>query len=235
MIKLHLGCGETYLEGYINIDFPQSEHTVMKPVADISQDIRTLKYEPGTIAEIRSHHVFEHFSRAETLAILRQWYGWLMPGGKLVIETPDFEGSVKKFLLADLQTQSQLSRHIFGSQEAKWAYHLDGWYGKKFKFVLQQFGFEQIRIQKFSNRLAQKIERKIFGWRTAMNLLGDLVPQYFYRKYGGHKMPNIVVSALKGAQGIDFRAATQKVLALHLVGGEDDRLLTVWMQEAGFK
>lgn len=228
MIKLHLGCGEAYLEGYTNIDFPVAEHSVMKPKADVFADIRTLQYAPGSIAEIRSHHVFEHFSRAETLKLLRQWHGWLAVGGKLVIETPDFEGSIKKFLYADIRTQSQLGRHIFGSQEAKWAYHLDGWYGRKFKFVLSRFGFEKIGVQNFSNRIAQKVR----GWRFILNFLGDLIPNYFYRKYGGHKMPNVVVTAVKSRGSVDFESKSREILSLCLVGGEDDRLLSVWMKEA---
>lgn len=229
-MKLHLGCGEQYLKGYVNIDFPVSEHSVMKPKADVFADIRTLQYPAGSIEEIRSHHVFEHFSRAETLKLLKQWHGWLAVGGTLVIETPDFEGSIRKFLHADIRTQSQLGRHIFGSQEAKWAYHLDGWYGKKFRFVLDRFGFKNIRVKRFSNRLAQKMN----GWRPALNLLGDLVPQYFYRKHGGHKMPNVVVSAVKTPEAVDFESASREVLSLCLVGGEDAPMLDVWMKEAGF-
>ena len=230
-IRLHLGCGEHYFPGYTNIDFPDGEHSVMSPKADIFQDIRTLQYEPGSVAEIRSHHVFEHFSRAETLALLRQWHGWLMPGGTLHIETPDFEGSIEKFLYADIRTQAGLGRHIFGSQEAKWAYHLDFWYAKKFRFVLKRFGFEHIRVQRFSNRLAQKMK----GWRPLLNFFGDLLPDYFYRKHGGHKMPNIVVTATKSDKDVDFSAVIREILALYLVGKEDDRLLRVWTKEAGIK
>ena len=230
MIKLHLGCGDTYLEGYTNIDFPVSEHSVMAPKADIFADIRTLDYKAGSVSEIRSHHVFEHFSRAETLKLLRQWYGWLEVGGELIIETPDFEGSILKFLYADIRTQSQLSRHIFGSQEAKWAYHLDGWYSKKFVYILRRFGFEKISVKKYSNRLAQKMR----GWRPLLNFIGDLVPQFIYRRHGGHKMPNIVVIATKGSTDINFEAATKEILSLSLVGGENDNLLNVWMKEAGY-
>jgi predicted SAM-dependent methyltransferase len=231
-IKLHLGCGEQYLEGYTNIDFPVEEHSVMKPKADKFADIRSLQYESGSISEIRSHHVFEHFSRAETLKLLKQWHGWLQVGGKLVIETPDFENSIKKFIFADIQTQSQLLRHIFGSQEAKWAYHLDGWYAKKFKYILKQFGFTEIKTEKFSNRLAQKLAGKVYGWRPLMNLIGDLVPQFVYRRHGGHKMPNIVVTAIKTDLPVEFATVIRQILALGLVGGEDEDLLNVWVKEA---
>jgi predicted SAM-dependent methyltransferase len=62
--KLHLGCGQRHLEGYINIDFPASEHSVQdKSVADIQADITQLSYPASSIDEVRLHHVFEHFPR----------------------------------------------------------------------------------------------------------------------------------------------------------------------------
>src|SRR3990172_7747840 len=63
-IRLHLGCGENYFNGYINIDYPSSEHTVQeRAAADIFGDITTLVFPSQSIDEIRSHHTFEHFNR----------------------------------------------------------------------------------------------------------------------------------------------------------------------------
>jgi hypothetical protein len=42
---------------------------------------------PQSVAEIRMHHVFEHFERAEPLALLIRWYDWLEPSGSLILET----------------------------------------------------------------------------------------------------------------------------------------------------
>jgi predicted SAM-dependent methyltransferase len=69
-IKLHLGCQEKYLEGYVNIDLPQSEHTVRKAKVDVYADVRTLSYPVGSVDEVRSHHLLEHFSRQEALLLL---------------------------------------------------------------------------------------------------------------------------------------------------------------------
>jgi len=85
-IKLHLGCGETYLPGYINIDFPPSQHTVQKqPKADLYADIRQLSYPSESVEEIRLHHVFEHFDRPTALRLLIDWYEWLKEGGSRII------------------------------------------------------------------------------------------------------------------------------------------------------
>src|SRR6266481_1399235 len=142
-LKLHLGCGEKYLEGYWNIDFPEGEHTVMSPKVDEYADIRALEYPENSIDEIRSHHLFEHFSRAHALKLLARWRRWLKPDGVLVIETPDCATSAAFYLTAfSAQRKFQLARHIMGSQEAEWALHKDFWDKERFTLALDSFGFK---------------------------------------------------------------------------------------------
>ncbi len=227
-LKLHLGCGEKYLEGYVNIDFPETEHPLMNVKADLYQDIRTLDYPENSIAEIRNHHVFEHFSRAAALKILLLWRKMLKVGGILHIETPDFELCARKFLLANFQDRLRLGRHIMGSQEAKWAYHFDFWYAQKFRFVLAELGFEEIKIKIFRNVLAQRIN----FFRPILNFIGDILPNAFYEKFGGHKLPNIEVWAKKSASEINEKEAVKKILSQYLIGLEGEQLLNVWLKEA---
>lgn len=70
----------------------------MKPKADVFADIRQLEYPENSISEIRSHHLFEHFSRAEAIDLLLKWRKWLKPNGILRIETPDFYRCCRWFL-----------------------------------------------------------------------------------------------------------------------------------------
>ncbi|HJZ23117.1 MAG TPA: methyltransferase domain-containing protein [Candidatus Babeliales bacterium] len=148
-LRLHLGCGQTYFNGYINIDFPPVDHTVQNTSpADVYGDITKLVFSRNSIDEIRSHHVFEHFERPIALALLCQWQQWLKIGGMLVIETPDALGCMKAMSDQELSfTQKQLvMRHLFGSHEARWAVHCDGWYKEKYEYILQQLGFGQLKI-----------------------------------------------------------------------------------------
>lgn len=143
-LKLHLGCGETHFSGYINIDFPPAEHTVQtRRTADIFADITQLHIPANAINEIRSHHLFEHFDRALALALLCKWHEWLKIGGKIVIETPDFDASIRVMLDTHYSyKEKQITlRHIFGSHEAHWAIHCDGWYDEKFRHVCTKLGF----------------------------------------------------------------------------------------------
>lgn len=148
-IKLHLGCGEQYFDGYINIDYPSANHNLMKVKADLFQDVTTLEYENNSIDEIRLHHVFEHFNRVMTTGLLIKWHKWLKVDGILHIETPDFEECSKKII--DINTPQKIKlallRHIEGDQAANWAYHITHWTKERFMLVLSELGFSDIEFK----------------------------------------------------------------------------------------
>lgn len=142
-LRLHLGCGENHLAGYVNLDHPPGAHTTQTTVAaDAFADLRTLSFPPEALDEVRLHHVFEHFDRAVSLALLIRWHEGLKVGGRLHLETPDVMGCAKELLgPSSYQSKQAILRHMFGSHEATWAYHLDGWYPEKFQDVLSKLGF----------------------------------------------------------------------------------------------
>ncbi|HYG35084.1 MAG TPA: FkbM family methyltransferase, partial [Clostridia bacterium] len=142
-LKLHLGCGENHFNGYVNIDFPPSEHSVQTRIgADAFADITKLAFPSGSLQEIRSHHVFEHFTRPDSLGLLILWQEMLQVGGKLHIETPDVMGCAEQLVSNVPYRQKQaVLRHCFGSHEAHWANHYEGWHAEKFQQVLSRLGF----------------------------------------------------------------------------------------------
>lgn len=224
MIKLHLGCGENYLEGYVNVDLPPSEHSVMKPKADIYKDMRTLSYVAGSIAEIRAHHLLEHFSRQEALKLLLQWRGWLMPGGILHVETPDFEESARQFANADLDEKFAVARHLFGSQESPWAFHKDWWGEDKYRSVFPMLGFAITDIRKEAAYLGHSRIPKL---ASAINRLGI----ESLKDRTGDRLRNITVKAVKTLEDVDISKAVREILARSLVGAERG-ILEVWVKEA---
>lgn len=150
-LRLHLGCGEQHFDGYINIDYPPSEHNVMQVKADAFANITELDFPPGSVDEIRLHHVFEHFNRVTALALLIKWHQWLKIGGKLWIETPDLMGSAKT-LLSEVpwSVKTGVARHLAGSHEASWAYHIDQWFPERFEHTLKKLGFDPVQTQSVS-------------------------------------------------------------------------------------
>jgi hypothetical protein len=139
----------------------------------------------GVIEEIRLHHVFEHFSRAQALASLVNWNSWLKVGGMLRIETPDFFISAIQALNPFRSFSSRLStmRHIFGSQEAHWANHYEGYNKSLYKFILPKFGFKILEIKKTSWKGTYNIEiiavkNQNINVETALNAANKIFENY---------------------------------------------------------
>lgn len=217
-LKLHLGCGANYLEGYVNIDLPHEGQTVMKSKADIYQDIRTLSYFDNSVDEIRNHHLLEHFTRQESLKVLLQWRRWLKPGGILFIETPDFETAAKKFSRAGINEKFKISRHVFGSQEADWATHKDWWGEEKFRFVLSKLGFENIKTEKKKTFTSKNYPDRLAGF------LGRIFPG------SSDILQNIVVRAYKANINVDEKQVVKEILSMSLIGKEKE-ILDVWLKQ----
>ena len=187
-MKLHLGCGQVYLEGYVNIDYPLNNHTVQKKsTADKFHDITKLRYKLKSIEEVRLHHVFEHFPRHVALALVASWHTWLKRGGVVHIEVPDFDESAKLVLDSNqpLRDRDVALRHIFGSNEAPWAVHYEGWSADRLQEALELFGFKIISSDKTAylatrniTIVAKKASLSELNTKKAHNLASKYLKNY---------------------------------------------------------
>ena len=155
-IKYHLGCGTQYKDGYVNIDNPPSEHSIANVRADVYGDLITVPLE--ACSEIRSHHVFEHFNYMESLALLVKWARALEVGGLLIIDIPDLEVLAQE-LLSSIQKNEvirtfKIVRLMYGSHEAEWAYHINGWSLRSLSHVLEKMGFEGVAAGRYGDHTA---------------------------------------------------------------------------------
>lgn len=84
-MRLNLGCGDRYVEGWTNVDF-QSPHP-----ADERVDLRgLLPWEDGTITHIYAGHLFEHLTPHACRALVARLLPLMHPsGGVLVAVGPD--------------------------------------------------------------------------------------------------------------------------------------------------
>lgn len=139
-MKLELGSGKKPHRGFTTVDIEPDSHP------GIVGDFRTMTFE--NVEEIHAHHLLEHFGREEGLNVLKLWHGWLKPGGILIVETPDFEEICREFY----KDPYWMTRHAYGSQEAEWAYHRDGWFEAKFLEELPKLGFQVTQIEKRVSR-----------------------------------------------------------------------------------
>lgn len=149
-MKYHLGCGSKYLDGYFNVDYPTSNHTVNNSVkADLYTDIMAMDYEP--CSEIRSHHFFEHFGYVDAFKLLKKWTVALNKGGLLVIDVPDVERLSKAVLTGTPEKKFRVMRYMYGSQEAHWAYHINGWTKDTLEFILSKIGYQSFNCTQYGD------------------------------------------------------------------------------------
>lgn len=204
-LRLHLGCGEQHMEGYVNIDYPQENHNVQKPRPDFEADILDLEFPRGSVDEVRLHHVFEHFTRVRALALLIRWREWLRPGGILLIETPDLVGSARTILAPDRPWWHKTSaiRHLAGDQADRWAFHVDHWFPERFQRTLTAMGFEDVRTESVA-------------WTREPHLC------------------NVVATARRSAPDLGRahqKTVAEEILKESMVAPAEEPMLRVWMRE----
>lgn len=144
MIKLNLGSGSVYKDGYINIDLYADN-------VDLKHDIRKpLPYKDNSVDEIYASHLIEHFTRKEWEEVRKDWYRVLKPNGLLHIKCPDLEQICKSFIndkdirYDNPRTGISLIMMIYGGQEAfgKGQIHKNGFTLDKLGSDLELTGFQ---------------------------------------------------------------------------------------------
>lgn len=79
-MKLHVGAGDKYWPGFVNIDAVGQQ--------DIVWDIRDLRLGPNIASEIHAIHCLEHINRMQADDTIKIWRNALMSNGVLYIELP---------------------------------------------------------------------------------------------------------------------------------------------------
>jgi predicted SAM-dependent methyltransferase len=116
-MKLHLGCGNKHIEGYLNVDIRKLDSV------DFVCDIKKLtEFEPNSIDVIYVSHVLEHIGRIEYKNVLSRWFELLKPNGILRIAVPDFEKVVEHYI--EFKNLNQLRGFLYGGQNYPENYHL---------------------------------------------------------------------------------------------------------------
>lgn len=108
MIKLNLGSGGDYINGYVNVDLYADR-------ADERYDVAKLPHADNSVDEIRAYHVIEHFDYMAAHDVLKEWHRVLKPNGLIKLETPDFLESCKEFVNADQDGRWNLYGHFFST------------------------------------------------------------------------------------------------------------------------
>jgi predicted SAM-dependent methyltransferase len=85
-MKIHLGCGNNYIEGFVNVD--RSPHCK----TDVQHDAETFPYpfEDNVADYILIEHLVEHISKDNFIPFVRELHRICKPGGFVEILAPHY-------------------------------------------------------------------------------------------------------------------------------------------------
>lgn len=86
-MKINLGAGDRYADGWTNVDWPGSPHRKDETV-DLTGP---LPWEPGTVELAYAGHLLEHLSLDDCLRLLTNLRPCMTPVGALMVVGPDLD------------------------------------------------------------------------------------------------------------------------------------------------
>lgn len=115
-MKINIGCGDDWKEGYINIDGIYHENNQITTIIDKNIDFFSLlRIKEPIVAEILAKDFIEHHFHWEAVILMEKFYEILKPGGMLIMRLPDiFE--ICKRVVANGQKFNP-AYHLFGGQD----------------------------------------------------------------------------------------------------------------------
>jgi len=89
-LRLNVGCGNDYREGFINID-GRADLPRVDRVINLSKESLLKYFKEETVDFILANDIIEHHFHWEGVRIMKDFYALLKPGGTLEMRLPDFE------------------------------------------------------------------------------------------------------------------------------------------------
>lgn len=156
-LRLNLGCGHLALPGYINIDAREL------PGVDVVADVANLPFDAGTVTEIFSAHLIEHFPR-ETMRrqLLPYWRSRLSPSGIFRAVTPDAAAMLSATATASMSFDD-FREVMYGAQDYMGDFHFNIFSPETLTTLLKEAGFEHIEVPVSGRRNGKCFEFEIIG------------------------------------------------------------------------
>lgn len=163
-LRLHLGCGTDYREGWFNVDANPRVR------ADLYCNVESLPaIGDGSAQVVEACHVLEHLTLTQARAALREWRRVLRDDGELFLELPDLEACIRI-----LGRESDANGFDFGmiglygwppaiDSEGMAQVHKWGWSRAALAEELRQAGFDDVSFPEVTQT-----------WRPATRLGRDM-------------------------------------------------------------
>jgi SAM-dependent methyltransferase len=170
-IKLNLGCGSRFIDGWVNVDLvsrdsfnEEQKKKGLEP--DVVSDIRKLPFDDNYADEAMAIHVVEHFYVWEVPDLLKEWIRVLKPGGRLIIEVPDLE-KVFRYISEGMKHPTFTMWPLYGDPS-----HRDPLMGHKWGYTPQSLakmmahvGLETLERHPAQFHLKEERDMRIIGFK----------------------------------------------------------------------
>ena len=152
--RLHLGCGENYMPGFVNVDLHD-------PGADVRADVRSLPFEDGSFDWVESHHLIEHLTHDDAVKAITEWRRVLRPGGHMFLSCPDLVSCVATLKDATFNPAlwEGFARAVYGTDEPGMK-HQFGYCRESLEATMKAAGFNEIEV------------KTAIGYRPTPSLIG---------------------------------------------------------------
>lgn len=147
-VRLHLGCGQEYWPGWVNIDAdPGAQSDLCARFEDLDA-----VFAPGSVAEAVMIHSLSYLSLWQAREFFGVLHRLLQPGGTLVIELPDVDKCAASLLerRGDLDAYLEALRGLFAfdlawvAERRTYAPYAFGWSAWHLQEELRRAGFASV-------------------------------------------------------------------------------------------
>jgi hypothetical protein len=160
-LRLNLGCGHIALDGFVNVDMREI------PGVDVVSAIDDLPFEPGTVGEIFSAHVLEHFPELElSRRLLPYWVSLLRPGGVFRAVVPDLPSMIGQYERGDIDFEA-LRKVAYGGQEYEGDFHFTAFTTERLTEMLTDVGLVDVDVIEQGRPNGDCLEFEISARRVA--------------------------------------------------------------------
>lgn len=134
-----------YKDDVTRVDFVRGTYHKREVVCDMFADVRKLPVRDNAADEVVAVQIFEHFAFEEGERVLRHWKDKLVRGGKLHLDIPDLEGTLRIYQKAKNQgDRDWVVRLLYGSQKNKYGLHKAMYSKFTIKRLLTKVGFVNV-------------------------------------------------------------------------------------------
>ena len=139
-MKLHLGCGKRYLEGFLHIDIADFDHIDYKSSVD-----RLPMIDDNSVDLIYASHVIEYFDPIEVVEVLKDWKRVLKTDGILRLAVPNFQALIEIYIKTkDIKKILGPLYGMWETEDNKFIFHKTTYDEVSLKNILEDIGFTSV-------------------------------------------------------------------------------------------